>query len=264
MRRVSPRLPDFTVDAYRDFLGEAQGAGYTLTNVGAMPDWDGGRFVYLRHDVDIHIPGIERLAAAERELGARATYFIPLTLHFNPSYPPNRAVLRGLVESGHEIGLHYDLGTYPRDLDAAWEHLDREAETLSRLVDAPVRSICMHSPWEGREDVFAIGGRYVHPHDPDRFGDVAYVSDSCRAWRDESLLALLTPDGPERLVLNTHPEVWLGAPGEERYDFLENTLRPNAIAQHEAYIPEKVRDAWEQHPGPRLHDEREAAEAAST
>ena len=263
MRRVT-RLPDFTVDAYRDFLREAQGAGYTLTNVGAMPEWDGGRFVYLRHDVDIHIPGIERLAAAEQELGARATYFIPLTLHFNPAYPPNRDVLRGLVAAGHEIGLHYDMQTYPRELERAWEHLDAQAAVLSEIVDAPVRSICQHSPWEGREDVFARNSRYVHPHDPDRYAGVAYVSDSCRAWRDESLLALLGPDGPERLVLNTHPEVWLGAPGEERYDFLENTLRPNAIAQHEAYIPEKVRDAWEQHPGPRLHDARQGAEAAST
>jgi hypothetical protein len=256
---VPRQLPDFTVDAYREFLRAVQEAGYALRAVREMPDWDGGRTVYLRHDVDVHIPGIERVAAAERELGASATYFIPLTLHFNPAYPPNREVLRGLVASGHEVGLHYDMQTYPRAIERAWEHLDAQSAVLGEIAGAPVTSVCQHSPWEGFEDVFARNDRYVHPHDPDRYGDVAYVSDSCRAWRDESLLALLEPDGPERLLLNTHPEVWLGADGEERYDFLEHTLRPNAVAQHEAYIPEKVRAAWELHPGPRLHDARDAA-----
>jgi hypothetical protein len=263
MRDVTrPSLPDFTVDAYRELLRQIRAAGYALAPVNQMPAWDGERVVYLRHDVDVHIPGIERLAAVEAELGGSATYFIPLTLHFNPAYPPNRDILRGLVAEGHEIGLHYDLQTYPWELDAAWRHLDAEVAALARLVDAPVTSICMHNPWIGREDVFARGGRYVHPHDPDRFGGIAYVSDSCRAWRDESLLELFGEPGPDRLLLNTHPELWLGADGEERFPFLENTLLRNAVAQHAAYVPDQVRHVWLQHPAPGLDDARRAAAAS--
>lgn len=247
-------LPGFSVPAYRAFLEAVQATGVATAPVEAMPDWDGQtRTLYLRHDVDLHIPGIERIAEVEGALGIAATYFVPLTLHFNPAYPPNREVLRGLLRGGHRIGLHYDLQTYPWDLDAAWAHLDREAEQLSAIVEAPVESICMHFPWGGRDDVFKTSERYVHPH---AFEDVVYVSDSCRAWRDETLLGILDPAGPARLLLNTHPELWLGEAGEERYDFLRGTLLENTVAQHSSYVLDYMEPAWRAHPAPALHDAR--------
>jgi hypothetical protein len=247
-------LPGFSVPAYRAFLEAVLAAGVAVEPVEAMPAWDGAtRTLYLRHDVDLHIAGIERVAEVESALGLRATYFVPLTLHFNPAYPPNRGILRGLIDAGHRIGLHYDLQTYPWDLDAAWAHLDDEAARLGRLVGAPVESICMHFPWGGREDVFRASERYVHPH---AFDGVEYVSDSCRAWRDERLLGILAPDGPERMLLNTHPELWLGDEAQERYDFLRGTLLDNTVAQHAAYVLDYMEPAWRAHPAPRLHDAR--------
>lgn len=247
-------LPGFSVPAYRAFLEAARAAGVALAPVEEMPAWDGAtRTLYLRHDIDLHIPGIERIADAEAQLGARATYFVPLALHFNPAYPPNRAVLRGLVERGHRIGYHYDLQAYPGDAAAAAEQLDAEVGQLRRIVDAPVDSICMHFPWGGREDLFRDTDRYVHPH---AFDDVIYVSDSCRAWRDENLLSILDPGGPARMLLNTHPELWLGDAGEERYEFLRGTLLANTVAQHRAYVLDYMEPAWRAHPAPRLHDAR--------
>lgn len=247
-------LPGFSVPAYRAFLEAAQAAGVALAPVEDMPDWDGAtRTLYLRHDVDLHVPGIERIAAVETALGVRATYFVPLTLHFNPAYPPNREILRGLLGDGHRIGLHYDLQTYPWELEAAWAHLDFEVEYLGGIVGAPVESICMHFPWGGRDDVFRASDRYVHPH---AFEGVVYVSDSCRAWRDENLLGVLDPRGPRRLLLNTHPELWLGGMDEDRYEFLRGTLHDNTIAQHSSYVLDHMEPAWRAHPAPGLHDAR--------
>src|SRR5205823_7026515 len=112
-----------------------------------------GRSVYLRHDIDLHLPGVERMAEVEAVLGARSTYFVLLTQHYNPLYPENLAILRQIRDLGHEIGLHYDLTTYPQDDAGAREHLAWEARLLSSIVDAPVRCITMHQPYEGRDDV---------------------------------------------------------------------------------------------------------------
>ncbi len=247
-------LPGFSVDAYRAFLAAVLDAGVRAEPVEAMPDWDGStRTLYLRHDVDLHVPGIDRIAAVETELGVHATYFVPLTLHFNPAYPPNREILQGLVAAGHRIGLHYDLQTYPWGLDAAWAHLDAEVARLHEIVEAPVESICMHFPWGGREDVFQTSDRYVHPH---AFAGVTYVSDSCRAWRDENLTTIVEPDGPARLLLNTHPELWLGEADEERYAFLRGTLHDNTVRPHAEYVLDHMESAWRVHPAPALHDAR--------
>jgi hypothetical protein len=255
MARTRTALPGFSVDEYAGLLRDAASAGYGLRPVESMPAWDGDRTVYLRHDVDIHIEGIERVAEVETDAGAASTYFVPLTLHFNPAYPPNRAVLRELVRLGHRIGLHYDLATYPQDEAAAWTRLEREVAALSDLVESPVESICMHNPGLGGRDVFAGGGRFVHPH---AFGDVVYVSDSCRAWRDETLLELFGDAPPERLLLNTHPELWLGDADQPRGDFLEQTLLEGAVAPHVRYVREGVAGVWAVHPGPRLDDARQA------
>lgn len=256
MARTRTALPGFSVTEYAGLLRDAAGAGYGLRPVEAMPDWDGERTLYLRHDVDIHIEGIDRVAEAEADVGAAATYFVPLTLHFNPAYPPNRAVLRALVALGHRIGLHYDLAAYPADEPAAWARLEREVATLADLVEAPVASICMHNPGLGGRDVFAAGGRFVHPH---AFEDVVYVSDSCRAWRDETLLSLFGDDAPPRMLLNTHPELWLGDAATPRSEFLARTLVDNAVEPHVRYVHEDVGEIWAGHPGPRLHDAREAS-----
>jgi hypothetical protein len=249
-------LPGFSVDEYARLLDDLASAGYALRSVEAMESPSPSRVAYLRHDVDLHVPGIDAIAKVERERRISATYFVPIALHFNPAYPENRDVLRALVADGHRIGLHYDLRTYPLEPEATWDHLDWEVDTLSRIVTAPVRSICMHFPWGGREDLPRETTRYVHPH-ADRFSDVVYVSDSCRAWRDETLLRCFGSDAPGRLLLNTHPELWLGDATESRYDFLSATLMANTVRQHRAYLTDEMEPAWRDHPAPLAHDVRE-------
>jgi hypothetical protein len=250
-------MPGFSLMEYRAFLEAALEAGVVIEPVELMPKWDGRqRTLYLRHDIDLHIPGIERMAQVEASLGVSASYFVPLTLHFNPAYPPNRDVLRSLLDAGHRIGLHYDLQTYPWDVDAIWPHLDAEVARLGEIVGVAVESICMHHPRGGRcEDVLRDSDRYVHPH-AQAFRDVVYVSDSCRAWRDENLLGVLDPCGPLRLLLNTHPELWLGEAEEDRYSFLRGRLQHNTVVQHSRYVLDYVEPTWRRHPGPHLHDAR--------
>lgn len=254
-----PAMPEFSLEGYHRLLIDLIGAGYRLEPVSMMPEPVAGRTAYLRHDIDLHIPGVDRIAEIEAVLGVRSTYYVLLTQHYNPVFPQNRTVLRHIAELGHEIGLHYDLTTYPVDEAAALRHLLWECSVLEAVVGKPVKTISMHQPYEGRPDILRQVPGLVHPHDPRLAEGLLYVSDSCRAWRDESLLQCFGPDAPQRLLFLAHPELWLAGAVTDRMRFLSDVVRPNALRQHEEFIDTTVRCVWERHQGPRLHDAREAA-----
>ncbi len=246
MAPVPAELPAFGIDAYARLLGELRAAGYAFAPVAELPRLGAAPTVLLRHDVDLDPQATLPLARREAELGIAATYYVPLTQHFNALEAANRAALRELRALGHELGLHYDMRTYPEDPAAARAHLDWELDLLARLADAPVRTLCMHQPHRGHPDPFRSLPGLVHPHDPALQAGLTYVSDSCRAWRDATLLSALGPEPPARLLLNTHPELWLDAGVAAPLDYLERVLVPLGIERVRAAYAEEAR-AWRGH-----------------
>jgi hypothetical protein len=216
--------------------------------------------VYLRHDIDLDPLTALPFARAERALRCHATYFFPLTQPFNLFSAQNRSVLRKLSELGHEIGLHYDMEVYPRDVREAREYLELEISVLERLCGQEIRTITMHNPHRGGSDPFRHLAKYVNPHDSELQADLLYVSDSCRAWRDETLLKCFSENAPRRLLLLTHPELWLDGAIDDRMEYLEKVLLRRAISAYSKYLMENVAQVWHTHPGPRAHDARVARE----
>jgi len=117
--QMSNLLPTFSFESYRRLLHDLVSVGYQFDRAGNIRRMDETRIVFLRHDVDLHILGIEKMALLEAEQGVKATYYVPLTQHFNPLYPENRSILEMVCSLCHEIGLHNNLDTYPADLFAA-------------------------------------------------------------------------------------------------------------------------------------------------
>ncbi len=250
------QLPKFGLDEYTNLLNQFINAGYRFQTIDQFREHYPGKIAYLRHDVDLDITLIREMALVEQHLGVCATYFIPLTLSFNALYTPNRRILRQLCDMGHQIGLHYDMETYPTDPQKAREHLDWEAQILGKIIEQTICAICMHTPYKGQADPFRQLDDYAHPHDPRYQEDLLYVSDSCRAWRDESLLTCFGPNPPRRLLLNLHPEFWLDASVVDRIQYLDVVLLSNTLQQRREYL-EKVRKVWLSHPAAKLHDERQ-------
>lgn len=253
------RLPAFGVWDYRQVLRDLAGAGFSFRTVTALAEEGPPRVVYLRHDVDFDPRSALPIAEAEMELERRATYFVLLTQHYNPRQIDNRRAIRHLAELGHEIGLHYDMETYPSDPVLARTHLEREVAILADVAEAPVRTISMHQPSMGEPDPFLALADLVHPHDPRFQRGLTYVSDSCRAWRDTTLLASLETPGPRRLLLNTHPELWLDGSIRDRMAYLD-LLRDRVSGHYRTYFDSVVRHSWRSHAGGRQHDERESSE----
>jgi peptidoglycan/xylan/chitin deacetylase (PgdA/CDA1 family) len=251
------QLPAFDLDEYAALL-DRLGASYTFDLISNMRNADlSCKIVYMRHDIDLHIPGVEQMASLEARHGVQATFYVPLTLHFNPLYPENQHILRQICDLGHEIGLHYDMETFPVDPVESRRYLTWEADILGKIVGRPVRTICMHQPRKGEPDPFCEVDEYVHPHDPRYQKNLVYISDSCRAWRDESLLFCFDTEAPRRLLLNTHPESWLDGRIADRIEYLDQVLMVNGVRQHREYFDQIVRRIWLTHPAPRLHDERQ-------
>lgn len=232
-------------------------AGYQCLPVTGLASDSGKKAVFLRHDIDLHLSGVDELARIEARMGVKATYYVLLTSHYNVLCPDNRKILQDLLGWGHEVGLHYDMETYPEDVAKARNHLEEEVELLSRMVGRPIFTISMHQPHLGKSDPFRQLKGYLHPHDP-RYGEnLLYISDSCRAWRDERLLACFGDDPPRRVLLSVHPELWLDGTVTDRMVYLDQVLMKNGLLQMRRYYEETVRRIWETHPATTLHDGRE-------
>lgn len=247
--RVS--LPEFSLAAYDALLERLGEAGYAFAPIAELPELQAGqRTVLLRHDVDLDPPSTVAMAQCEAARGIVATYYVPLTVHFNALDRVNGAAIRELRALGHDVGLHYDVRTYPQEPDARRAHLDWEIGVLEGLTGAPVRTISMHQPTIGPPDPFLSGTGFVHPRDPALQENLLYVSDSARAWRDESLLRCFGADAPERLLLLVHPESWLDPSVADPIEYVERVLLPLSLQRARAAYEDEVR-AWREHPTAR-------------
>jgi peptidoglycan/xylan/chitin deacetylase (PgdA/CDA1 family) len=252
------KLPNFSLSEYAGILDKLDQAGYQFAVVSQMPFDSKKKTVYLRHDIDLHLTKVDEIARVEAEKNIRSTFYVSLTQPYNIFYFENQLILQSIQELGHEIGLHYDLETYPVDLNQARAHLEWEVSVLRTITGSPVHTISMHQPHTGQPDLFRMIDEFVHPHDPRFQEDILYVSDSCRAWRDESLMTCFGLNPPRRLLLTTHPELWLNGDIPDRISYLDQIVMIHGLNQQRDYYDRVVRRLWETYPGANQHDLRES------
>ncbi len=217
-----------------------------------LPD---GPFFILRHDVDYSPAAAVELAEQEAARGVRATYFLLLnTFYYNLLSPEHASVARCLAELGHEVGLHYDLGFFQAFPRERWEGLlEEQARLLGGLSGMPVESIALHQPALAGEDPLRGRTRFLDAYADRFFREMAYVSDSCRAWRDAAW-RMLSTQPPERLQLVLHPVNW-GPQDRQRagifaavhdqlkagldraqHDLADKISRHSGVLEHEAWL----------------------------
>ncbi len=197
----------FSPEGYRGILERALAAGYRLTSFRDFPGTDGGPVLLLRHDMDHDLESALALAEIEASVDASATYFIQVACEFyNLLAPAGRAVIRALVEAGHEIGLHYVAGRYVGP--DAQRNLAADVRLLEDLSGQPVVSAAQHIPIDG--EMADISSRIRNDAYAPRFteGAMTYISDSLMAWRQATPHDLI--DVGRSFQLLTHPECWAG------------------------------------------------------
>ena len=255
MTEVPHPIATFSLTDYAAFLGRLRDQGIQIRKVEDLAAPRARRQIFLRHDVDFSLELSLPMAQVEFQAGIQSTYFVLLNGPYDPFEPENRARIRQLCAWGHEVGLHYDLSQYPVDPDEQFHRLLAETERLESVIGMPIRSISMHEPHRNGKDPFRTS-RWIHPHNDELMKGVAYVSDSCRAWRDNALLNAFESDVQMQWL--THPELWLDGALLNRLEYLRERILPNIPERHREYFEIQVPAIWSQHIGPWKHDQRTA------
>lgn len=250
-------MPRFSIDDYRTLLAALDDAGYgfrPITDVTAD-----GQVCYLRHDIDCFLEGWEAIPKLEAEFYAPTTYYF-LMNEYNMLSPAGRRMAALVLECGHEIGLHIDGDSYPKKADEARDRFDFERTVLEDMIGQEIRTVSLHNVH--KKIVAALDLKeFVNPYSDKFLKGMTYISDSVRAWRDESLLSCFGTSAPVRLQLLTHPELWLDKSIHDRLDYLERVIFPRMVLSDSRKAD--LRELWRSHPAAVMHNKREMAGSSS-
>ncbi|MDG1142484.1 MAG: hypothetical protein P8N24_04590, partial [Hellea sp.] len=110
-------LFNFNLHSYRNMLTSALDKGYEFISfvkakslTKESPNLNSGTCI-LRHDIDVNVNFALKMAQLEYDLGIRSTYFLMFRSPFyNLSSRYSQDCVEKIIDLGHEISLHYDLG----------------------------------------------------------------------------------------------------------------------------------------------------------
>ena len=229
---------DFTLTTYAKLLEALKHTSYRFcTFQNYLKQSVEGKWVILRHDVDLLPANSLHTAELEALLGIHGVYYFRAV----PESWDETVILK-IAALGHEVGYHYEnLTTCKGNIDSAYADFCRNLNRLRNIVE--VKTICMHgsprSPYDSKDiwkkysyrDLGIIGEPYF---DVD-FGSTFYLTDTGRRWdgykvsvRDriegyqeqwikEGLVFHSTSDImravkenrlPDRIMITVHPQRW--------------------------------------------------------
>ena len=198
----------FSLEIYEEIVNRAKELKYEFPTVSELKNGaqSHGRFLLLRHDIDVSPRYALRMARLEHSLGVRSSYYILLhSLYYNPAAPPHWDALREIVSMGFEVGLHYETDFFEnRGLDPLRGVL-HDAAALENILQIKIVSVSQHRP-ASSTFLQKLNEHYVDAYNHDLMHNVRYISDSGFKWRKETLLDLFGKE--ERIHALLHPVTW--------------------------------------------------------
>lgn len=180
---------DFTLKIYRSLLESVKAEHYSFFTFEDYCKKNAlGKYVIVRHDVDLKAINSLRTAQIEAELGIRASYYFRVVPQSNQ---PD--IIKAIAKLGHEIGYHYeDLSLFKGDAEKAISHFEKQLTHFRQFY--PIQTICMHGSPTSKYDNRSIWKKYNYK-DYDIIGepyfdflnkkDVLYLTDTGRCWDGE-------------------------------------------------------------------------------
>ena len=206
-RPADPDL-DFTLAHYREILeriasthrtfsfGEAAPLGEALLDV--------ERFVLMRHDVEFSLDAAVTMARADHDAGVRSTFFVQIGSDYNLFEADGAEAVESILDLGHDLGFHYDLGLLERSGGDPVALAGRAIELIEGFFDTRIRAASPHMPMRSGRTLPIPG--VVDAYDPLYFERIKYLSDSTQVWREGVVTSLL--DRYDQIQLLTHEYHW--------------------------------------------------------
>jgi hypothetical protein len=245
----------FDYDSYRTLLNFLKRSHSNICFDDFLIKKDIKQYFILRHDVDFSLESALKMAKVEAKIGVRATYFILFSSRFYNLLSEEFCLYpRKFVELGHEVGLHYDLQIYEKyGIEELNDILENEVKMLSKLCGREVKSIARHMPSIGGEDPFTNATEFINAYDNQYYKDITYISDSCGAWRDETVSIFRKGEIPAKIQLLIHPIYWDIKPAD-RWTRLDDFLKEKNLNLEEC--KNEIIKFWSNYIGVIQHDKR--------
>lgn len=245
---------DFTLKTYEKLLEALKENGYSFFTFEEYCEGNTrGKFVILRHDVDLRVGHSVATAKVEASLGLKASYYFRVVPQSNQ---PDK--IKAIASIGHEIGYHYeDLSLLKGNTSLAIDHFARKLTHFRKFY--PVKTICMHGSPTSKYDNRTIWKHYNYrdfgiigePYFDVDFNQVFYLTDTGRCWdgekfsvRDkvnsafkqtyhstaEIINAAKAGSLPDKIMITTHPQRWTNNIVEWLLEFVLQNVK-NLIKQ---------------------------------
>jgi len=240
---------DFTLNIYKKLLESLKQNGYSFFTFEEYCSGKAiGKFVILRHDVDLRAGHSVATARVEADLGIKASYYFRVVPESNQ---PDK--IKKIVELGHEIGYHYeDLTLSKGNTSLAIDHFYHQLFHFRKFY--PVKTICMHGSPTSKYDNRNIWKFYNYrdfgiigePYFDVNFDAVFYLTDTGRCWDGERysvrdkvnstfkqsyhstyniIKAANSEALPAKIMITTHPQRWTNNIGEWLLEFVLQNVK---------------------------------------
>jgi len=146
---MSGTRDEFTYRYYETFLSRLKEKyDFISFREGKETPATGKPCVILRHDIDMDPASALIMSSLEKNLGIYSTYFF---LVRNPLYNlfsgSGTEQVRGILENGHRLGLHFDCALYDGiNADNINDHVWKEVSLLEDFFYRPVEAVSFHRP----------------------------------------------------------------------------------------------------------------------
>jgi hypothetical protein len=219
---------NFNLHSYQNMLTEALEVGYEFISfvkaqnlIKEKPDEISGTCI-LRHDIDVNIKFALKMAQLEYELGIRSTYFLMFRSPFyNLTSRYSQDCVEKIIDLGHEIALHYDLGydtLKGYSANRSIKEINNQAAWMEELFCCNVASVSFHQPSQAllneginispRLNTYekSLKSKYTYFSDSNRNISLLRRYENKENLKDKDLLSLRYPEDIQLLI---HPIWWV-------------------------------------------------------
>lgn len=220
----------FTYDFYEKLL-DVIAKNHEAVDARQILDGKEGPWCFHRHDVDNGLELAIPLAQIEQSKKVSATYFLMTSSSvYNCFTADTRAMVKGLLSMGHNLGLHFCLkshGIYEKNSIVAG--ILREKQFLEDTFDAQIDAVSFHQPaqavdsQDNKISSFDFSLRehgLLNTYSTADTNGATYSSDSLMNFKLADPLKYFANEDLEKIQLLTHP-IWYGedeSDAESRWD----------------------------------------------
>ncbi len=201
-------INDFSEKRLRNLYQQSHQKGFKSIFYGEEDEHQ--KFILWRHDVDIELPAVRKMAKIEAEEGIKSTYFMMYTHWFYNLFSTEAKETLDYVKSlGHKVALHCDLGV-DRGEEVSDGFVDNKIQNDFTILEQHYgkdyfdRKVSFHNP--PNSVLKRNFDNFYSAYQPKFFDEIKYLSDSNRVFREGGIEPWFNE--VSKLSILLHPIIW--------------------------------------------------------